>query len=360
MAKDDRNRKLASLGASLVLAVLLALGGDARSAGEGRAPSDHALAFVDPELQPFVQGVMERAASFGSLTEDGLQALRSRPMGPAVPPLPDVPASERTIPVGEGSPDVTIQIVNAQPGSRRPGILHMHGGGYILGSAKSQIRDLQELARALDCVVVSVEYRLAPETRYTGSVEDNYAGLKWMFDHAAELGLDASRIAVMGESAGGGHAALLAITARDRGEVPVVFQALIYPMLDDRTGSSRAVPSHIGAFLWTAELNRFGWRSFIGLEPGDDAVGEDAVPARVSDLSGLPPAFIGVGSIDLFVREDTEYALRLMEAGVATELLVVPGAFHAFDRIAAETTPARKFTEAKLAALRRALHGPSQ
>ena len=158
----------------------------------------------------------------------------------------------------------------------------------------------------------------------------------------------------MGESAGGGHAAILALTARDRGEVPVLFQCLIYPMLDDRTASSRAVPPHIGQILWTGEANRFGWQSFLGQPPGLDSAPRNAVPARVENLAGLPPAFVGVGAIDLFVDEDIEYARRLNAAGVQTELVVVPGAFHGFDAIAPDTSLAKQFNEVKLHALRTA------
>ncbi|WP_235913191.1 alpha/beta hydrolase [Croceibacterium salegens] len=251
-------------------------------------------------------------------------------------------------------PDVTVYVVNAAKGGARPGILHTHGGGHILGSAKSELRYLQNLARDLDCVLVTVEYRLAPETRYTGSIEDNYAALKWMHSSANELGLDATRIALLGESAGGTHAALLAITARDRGEVPVLFQCLVYPMLDDRTGSTRQLPPWIGAVLWTRDANRFGWRAFTGGEPGTLEIPAAAVPARVDNLAGLPPAWIGVGGADLFVEEDIEYAERLNDAAVPTELLVLPRAFHAFDRIVPDAGVSRRFTAAKMDALRRA------
>jgi acetyl esterase/lipase len=210
------------------------------------------------------------------------------------------------------------------------------------------------MAQELDCIIVSVEYRLAPETTYVGSVEDNYAGLKWMYKNAGALGLDPARIAIMGESAGGGHAARLAITARDRGEVPIVLQSLIYPMLDDRTGSTRQVPSPIGTVGWSADANQYGWKAFLGQKPGGPDVPAAGVPARVKDLSGLAPAFIGVGAIDLFVHEDVEYANRLIESLVPTELLVIPGAFHGFDRVATDTYPAKQFTSAKLNALRRA------
>jgi acetyl esterase/lipase len=228
------------------------------------------------------------------------------------------------------------------------------GGGFVSGKARSEIPELQDFAATLDCVVCTPEYRLAPETPFPGSLEDNYAALKWMYSNAELLGIDQKRIAVMGGSAGGGHAAMLAIAARDRGEVPVMFQMLIYPMLDDRTGSSRQVPPYIGTFIWTVQQNRFGWQSLLGQPPGGRSVPKGSVPARVENLAGLPPAFIGVGSIDLFVDEDIEYARRLVQAGVRTELQVVPGAWHGFDIIGGSASICRQFNADRNAALARA------
>jgi acetyl esterase/lipase len=206
----------------------------------------------------------------------------------------------------------------------------------------------------LDCVIVTVEYRLAPETPFPGSLEDNYAALKWLHAEAASLGADPSRIALAGESAGGGHAAILAIAARDRGEVPVIFQSLVYPMLDDRTGSSRQPPPHIGTFVWTSDFNRRGWQAFLGSVPGGPHAPAGAVPARVDSLAGLPPAWIGTGSLDLFVDEDIEYARRLIDAGVRTELLVVAGAYHGFDLFVPNASVSKSFTLSRYNALARA------
>ena len=318
-----------------------------------QAMPDDPLALVAPELRPVARAFL-RSSVTPPLSDETLAQLRKGGPVKLKPLLPDIPVSERRIPGPEGAPDVTLYLINTGRYGVRPAILHIHGGGYIAGTAKWLCRDLQELAAELDCAIVSVDYRVAPETRYSGSVEDNYAGLRWVYANAAQLGIDPMRIAVMGESAGGGHAALLAIAARDRGEVPVLFQALLYPMLDDRTGSSRVVPPHIGSFVWTAESNRFGWRCFLGTEPGGADVPAAAVPARATKFQGLPPAFIGVGSIELFVDEGIDYARRLIHAGVATELVVVPGAFHGFDGFARDTEVARRFTATKVNALREA------
>jgi acetyl esterase/lipase len=171
-------------------------------------------------------------------------------------------------------------------------VVFIHGGGYILGSAMAEAAQAQSLALELDCVVVSVDYRLAPETKFPGSLEDNYSALRFMHKNAADLGVDAKRIAVVGGSAGGGHAATLAIAARDRGEFPLCYQVLLYPMLDDHTGSTKMPPPFIATYGWNAEQNKLGWTSLLGVPAGSVSVPKGAVPARVEDLSGLPPTFI--------------------------------------------------------------------
>lgn len=320
-------------------------------------PADEArLRPVAPELRDAARKAMGFSKLMGTIDEKMVLASRKRGGGPPAPArLPDILVTERMIPGPEGAPEVKLFVINAQAGTNRPGILHTHGGGYILGTAATDIRRLQELARELDCVIVSVEYRLAPETTYRGSIEDSYAGLRWMYHNASQIGLDRSRIGVTGESAGGGMAALLAITARDRGEIPIAFQALVYPMLDDRTGGKIPAPPHIATVGWSASENQYGWRAFLGQQPGTDMVPSRAIPARAKSLAGLPPTFIEVGGIDLFASEDIDYARRLNEAGVPTELLVIPGAFHGFDQLAPDTPQAKQFTKAKVDALRRAL-----
>ena len=179
----------------------------------------------------------------------------------------------------------------------------------------------------LRCVGISVGYRLAPETPYPGPLEDCYAALRWAYRSARDLGIDPGRIGIIGGSAGGGLAAGLALLARDRAEMPVAFQVLSYPMLDDRVTR----PGRAGAPLWGPSANRFGWRSYLrGLRPGDDVPGY-AVPARTADLTGLPPAFITVGNLDDLLDEDVDYARRLIAAGVPTDLHVFADGAHAFD-----------------------------
>ncbi|RSU45534.1 alpha/beta hydrolase [Sphingomonas sp. S-NIH.Pt15_0812] len=315
-----------------------------------QSPDEAYLAYVHPELRPMAKQFLpmlrnQTPPSLANLKRDRLMVEQY-----GGPPA-EVPHEKRVIAGRDGAPPVTIYIVNGGKAGTRPALLHMHGGGFTSGSARGSLGGLLKTAQELDCLAVSVEYRLAPETTYRGSVEDNYAALKWLHGNARSLGVDPARIGIMGESAGGGHAALLAITARDRGEIPVAFQCLIYPMLDDRTGTSRKVPAHIGRLLWTPMSNRFGWQCFLGRTPGLASGPIAGVPARVQNLNGLPPMFIGVGSIDLFVDEDVDYAQRLNAAGVTTELVVVPGAYHGFDA-QTDTKVVSQFNAAKIAALK--------
>src|SRR6202167_2897893 len=303
---------------------------------------------VDPELRP----VLKQFPGY-DLTAEMVGQFRQMPGTPPLPAPAPQPV-ERHIPGPPGAPEVRLWVVDPAPLEKgKPLLLHMHGGGFMM-TDPGLMRHLQGIATDCHCVVVSVDYRLAPETRFPGSLEDNYAALKWAHAHAAELGIDRSRIALGGESAGGGHAASLAIHARDRNEVPIIFQLLIYPQLDDRTGSSHPAPPAIGHFMWTASANRFAWSSLLGVPAGSSKVPVAAVPARVASVAGLPPAWIGVGALDLFVEEDMEYARRLVHAGVATELLVVRGAFHGFDLLVPDAEVSKQFSASWKSALLKA------
>jgi acetyl esterase/lipase len=301
---------------------------------------------VDPELQPFLDMFPSMMLSLESL-----DAMRNREL-----PLPPIEESgvdlERIhVPGPAGAPDVLLHIYRPREAARPlPCIYHIHGGGYVGGKAKDLEPMHRPLAAALGCAIVSVDYRLAPETPFPGPLEDCYAGLAWTFGQAETLGLDTARIGVMGESAGGGLAAALALLARDRGEYRLAFQHLIYPMLDDRTCTADPHP-YAGEFLWHAHNNRFGWTSLLGHAPGGEGVSPYAAPARATHLAGLPPSFISTGALDLFLDEDIDYAQRLIRAGVPTELHVYPGAFHAFDMMqgAAVADQARRDSRAALA-----------
>ena len=232
---------------------------------------------------------------------------------------------------------------------RRPGVLYIHGGGMISGSAQAEAIGAGQLARELDAVVVSPDYRLAPEHPYPAALDDCMAALHWMRENAGTLGIDPDRIAVNGSSAGGGLSAAVAQRAYDEG-IALRAQVLVYPMLDDRS----ALRDHgiRGRFLWTPASNKFGWTSYLGREPRESDAPEYAAAARREDLSGLAPAWVGVGELDLFHDESVDYAQRLQAAGVPCELVTVPGMYHAADGLAMKAPAMQAFRRGSLEHLR--------
>lgn len=273
------------------------------------------------------------------------------------PIIEGITTEDRHVPGPLGDPDVFVRIY--QPTDRPtalPSLLWIHGGGYVVGRVEQDDLFAKRLSRVADCVIASVEYRLPPEYPHPAPVEDCYAALKWFAAHADEFGVDTSRIAIGGASAGGGLAAGLALLTRDRGEVELAYQLLIYPMLDDRNieQASETAPD---SYVWTRENNLMGWRAYLGREPGGADVSPYAAAVRATDLSGLPPAYVAVGDIDLFLNENIDYARRLLAAGVPTELHVYPGGFHGFDGMAPGAAVSRRFAADRDSALKRALHG---
>jgi acetyl esterase/lipase len=307
---------------------------------------------VDPELLPLIQQVPGFQFSRESLpaTRAMMQSMR-----PIVPVPPDVAVEEQRIPGPKGAPEVRVIVMRPKTaGSGRPGILHIHGGGYVMGTADMTAASDAAYASRFGAVVVSVDYRLAPETPHPGPVEDCYAGLAWLHAQADALGVDRNRIAVTGESAGGGLAAATVLLARDRKQIPVAFQHLVFPMLDDRTTTQDAPSPYVGEFVWTCEANLFGWTSLLGQSPGGVDVSPYAAAARMEDLSRLPPTYLACGAIDLFLEENLDYARRLIRAGVATELHVYPGAPHGFMMIEAAQV-SKAFARDSMTALQRGL-----
>ncbi|GAA2774467.1 alpha/beta hydrolase [Mycolicibacterium pallens] len=228
-----------------------------------------------------------------------------------------------------------------------PALLWIHGGGYVIGSAAQDDLLCRRFVKELGITVAAVDYRLAPEHPYPAPLEDCYTALEWL---ARLPGVDPARIAIGGASAGGGLCAALALLARDRDGVKPVFQVLVYPMIDDRSVGQHLY--HPGHRLWNATSNKFGWQAYLG---GADP--EVAVPARRTDLAGLPPAWLGVGTLDLFHDEDLDYAERLKAAGVPCEGHVVPGAFHGFDGIAAKADVSQEFFRSQCESLRQNFGG---
>ena len=221
-----------------------------------------------------------------------------------------------------------------EPEGLRPCLLWIHGGGYILGCPEMDEQLLCRKAGELGCLVVAVDYRLAPEHPYPAALDDCDAALGWILENASALGVDTGTLVLGGASAGGGLAAALALRARDQRPGAIAFQCLIYPMLDHRTGIG-AQDSAKEYWLWGAEHNRFAWKAYLGANDLTHGVSPFASPAAARRLDGLPPTYLCIGDQDLFYEEDIDYARRLRESGVAVELDVVPGAPHGFDKLPA-------------------------
>lgn len=274
------------------------------------------------------------------------------------PQLPDgVTLEDRLVPGPPGDPDVPVRLYRpADAPSPAPTFYWIHGGGMVFGDVNGSDPYCAAIAADLSVLVASVEYRLAPEHPFPAPLEDCYAGLAWLWSAAGELGVDRERIAIGGGSAGGGLAAGVALAARDRGVVRPCFQLLVYPMLDDRnlTRSSHAITD---PRTWDREANLAGWNAYLAGNAGGEGVSPHAAPARAADLAGLPPAYVNVGDLDLFVDEDVAYARALADAGVPVELHVYPGAWHGSTSFAPHTALSRRWAADERDALRRALLG---
>ncbi|WP_375397277.1 alpha/beta hydrolase [uncultured Sphingomonas sp.] len=312
---------------------------------------------VDPELAPLLDLVPDMGVSAEKLEATRARVAAMTEQGLAEPDE-RVRVTEHFAPGRDGAPDVRLRLYRPDDlATNAPIVMHVHGGGFLFGTAELGDPRNRDWARTLGCAIASIDYRIAPETPYPGALEDCYAVLEWLHANAAGLGLDTRRIAIRGESAGGGLAAGLALLARDRGGPEILFQLLIYPMIDDRTCTSDEPNPFAGQFIWDRASNAFGWKSWLGREPGAPDIPYHAAPARASDLSGLPPTFIGTAALDVFIDENLDYARRLIRAGVPTEVYVAPGAFHGFDAMAPAATVSRIFTERCQDALRRAFAG---
>ena len=238
--------------------------------------------------------------------------------------------AEQAIAGPEGAPEVPVRIYTPEGlNAAVPGILHIHGGGFVIGNLDSEHGTCVALCRRLGVVIVSVDYRLAPETPYPGPLEDCYAALQWASSNSARLQIDPARLAIFGQSAGGGLAAALALLARDRSGPAICFQYLGIPELDDRLQTS-SMQRFVDTPMWNRPNAEISWDFYLGdqYQRGADDVPYHAAPARAEDLTGLPPAYVNTMEFDPLRDEGVEYALKLMRAGVATELHSFPGTFH--------------------------------
>ena len=315
---------------------------------------------IDPELVPGLEVYRMLGFTEPRLEGDVISVMREKLAelrafaGTQMPPNDRVTRSDHLASGPEGARDVPVRLYRpAGATGPLPCLVWIHGGGMIIGDIDGDDFTCDALAEAVGCLVISVGYRLAPEHPHPAPVEDCFAALRWAAASATELGLDPARIAVGGGSAGAGLAAGTALLARDRQGLALVFQLLVYPMLDDRniTPSSREFS---GVLSWSREHNLSGWSALLGDAAGGEGVSIYAAPARATDLSGLPPALIQVGELDLFRDEDIDYATRLLQAGVSTELEVYPGAYHGFDNLNPESSASQRAIATRVHALKRA------
>jgi len=292
-------------------------------------------------LDPQIAEILAAAPPLGPLSRDTLGATRAsmERMADAYQRTGAVASSDHVVTSADGTEfAVRVHRPIGHEGPL-PAIVWMHGGGLVAGTHRLDDGRFDRWCPKFGVVGVAVDYGLAPERPYPGPLEDSYAALRWTHEHAEELGIVPGRIGIGGSSAGGNQAAGLALLARDRGELPVMFQALIYPMLDDRmttASSTWAVP------VWPPASNDFGWNAYLEGRRGSADVPAYAAPARATELAGLPPTFISVGALDGFLDEDVDYASRLLRAGVPVELHVYPGAPHGFDLMMVNTDIARR------------------
>jgi acetyl esterase/lipase len=309
-----------------------------------------------PDLRPILPLLPTGMDLSSAESIQALRADREALFGAAPPDREDVAKEDRRVPGPHGAPDVPIRVYRPRNGSAapRPAVFEIHGGGFMLGSIDMMDPWCQRIAAEVDAVVVSVEYRLAPEHPFPAALEDCYAALRFASEEAASLEVDPARIAVAGQSAGGGLAAATALLARDRGGPPICFQLLEIPELDDRleTPSMRAFTD---TPLWNRPNATWSWRHYLG-PTHDGEVSPYAAPARAKDLSGLPPAYVSTMEYDPLRDEGILYALRLLQAGVPVELHSYAGTFHGSGLVPTAEPSVRNFREV-VELLRRQLAG---
>jgi acetyl esterase/lipase len=283
-------------------------------------------------------------------------ARAARPPGPITPTSDEQTVSTATTPAADNHPGTVLRIVRPAdlPALEPlPCVFWIQGGGFVFPDPEMDEGWCRGVASAHDCMVVSVGWRRAPEHIYPAAIDDCYDGLRWVVENSTQIGVDPDRIVIAGGSAGGGLAASLAILIRDRRELSVRHQMLVYPMLDDRS-SYPSMHMVTDARLWTREKNDWAWRYYLGDLYGSPSVPAYAAATRAEDLTDLPPASILTGELDVFRDENLDYATKLFAAGIPTELHVYPGAPHGFDRMAPDSETTRRFIADRDAILRSA------
>lgn len=295
---------------------------------------------IEPHLLDILQQMpaMETSAETLAMMREAVSGWRL-----TAPDAVEIYSEERFITASDGR-QVRVILYYPEDRSATGGLLWIHGGGMVMGAPEMNDAPNRHLARLAGCVVVAVEYRLAPEAPYPAGLDDCYTALQWMHTESAALGIPWERIAVAGESGGGALCAGLCLLARDRGEFPLSAQFLMFPMLDDRTGTLNdpAPMPFSGEFAWHRSSNSYCWNAVLGDKPREKDVPVYASPGRAEVLSKLPPTFISVGDVDLFIGEDLRFAQRLIRDGVSTELHIYPGAAHGFTVWGAQTEIAQR------------------
>jgi acetyl esterase/lipase len=310
---------------------------------------------IDPELRQTLE-------QFPSITLDPNNMDKIREMmaeansGIEIPVDEALSITNRIIPGPADNPSLRVRIY--EPKDKReplPGFLWIHGGGYVLGVPEGDDLLCQRFVKEANCVVVSVDYRLAPETPYPGPIEDCYAALKWFSENAGELGVDASRIGAGGASAGGGLTAALSLLARDRKGPELCFQMPLYPMIDDRNNTPSSIEINEG-MVWNHQLNELGWSMYLNGANGSKDVSPYAAPARATDYSGLPYTYTCVGQLDPFRDETLTYVTKLAQAGVDVEFHLYPGCYHGFEGLNPEATVAKRALAEYVGAVKQVLN----
>jgi acetyl esterase/lipase len=311
----------------------------------------------EQSLDPELRAALVTFPSVGDITGDVVnarQAISEQLAAFQGPPSENVTIENRHIPGPAGAPEVLVRLYTPKVRQQAlPALLWIHGGGFIIGSPLQDDAFCQRLVEEIGCVIVSVDWRLAPENPFPAGVEDCYAALTWMVASASELLIDPDRVAVAGNSAGGGVTAGVVLLARDRGGPKIAFQMPLYGCLDDRhiTPSSTSITDER---VWNTPTSKKAWQLYLA-GSDENNISPYAAPARATDLSNLPPAYICIGEVDLMRDENIEYATRLMRAGVSTELHVYPGAFHGFDVMVPTAQVSQRAVSEYIAALKRAL-----
>ncbi len=316
---------------------------------------------LDPELIGPLQGLLD--ATGGGINLRDIAATREMLDGmiaagkAEAPAIPGVSTEDRVVPGLDAGVSVPVRIYRPESNSDTlPALVWMHPGGYVVGNIELDDLMVTQLAADTGCIVISVDYRLAPEHPYPAALDDSFAVMQWVPREAVALGIDPARIAIGGASAGGGLAAACCLRARDENAAQACFQLLVYPAIDDSNIEQVGDGVQENLF-WTRENALVGWRAYLSGRQGSNDVPVHAAPARATDLRDLPDAYIGVGSADMFMKENIDYAEGLSAGGAAVQLAVYPGAFHAFDSFAPAARVSQRMIAERNAALRAAVAG---